>query len=81
MAQLAALSGLATTSPVRLRKALEPSLEGTRLFTRVGYLDFPEADLLPVARLLDGRVRTAGDLGLALAGRLLRAGVLVPADR
>ncbi|MBK3559956.1 cupin-like domain-containing protein [Streptomyces sp. MBT56] len=81
VAQLTALSGLATTSPVRLRKALEPRLEGTRLFTRVGYLDFPEADLLPVARLLDGRVRTAGDLGLALAGRLLRAGVLVPADR
>ncbi|MFJ9323945.1 cupin domain-containing protein [Streptomyces globisporus] len=81
VAQLAALSGLAPTSPVRLRKALEPRLEGTRLFTRVGYLDFPETDLLPVARLLGGRVRTAGDLGLALAGRLLRAGVLVPADR
>ncbi|MEV7460989.1 cupin domain-containing protein [Streptomyces rubiginosohelvolus] len=81
VAQLAALSGLATTSPVRLRKALEPRLEGTRLFTRVGYLDFPASDLVPVARLLDGRVHTAGDLGLALAGRLLRAGVLVPADR
>ncbi|MGW3333803.1 cupin domain-containing protein [Streptomyces rubiginosohelvolus] len=81
VAQLAALSGLATTSPVRLRKALEPRLEGARLFTRVGYLDFPASDLVPVARLLDGRVRTAGDLGLALAGRLLRAGVLVPADR
>ncbi|MFD4595984.1 cupin domain-containing protein [Streptomyces rubiginosohelvolus] len=81
VAQLAALSGLATTSPVRLRKALEPRLEGTRLLTRVGYLDFPASDLVPVARLLDGRVHTAGDLGLALAGRLLRAGVLVPADR
>ncbi|MEV0141801.1 cupin domain-containing protein [Streptomyces globisporus] len=81
VAQLSALSGLATTSPVRLRKALEPRLEGTRLFTRVGYLDFPARDLVPVARLLDGRVHTAGDLGLALAGRLLRAGVLVPADR
>ncbi|MGW6465381.1 cupin domain-containing protein [Streptomyces rubiginosohelvolus] len=81
VAQLAALSGLATTSPVRLRKALEPRLEGTRLFTRVGYLDFPASDLVPVAGLLDGRVHTAGDLGLALAGRLLRAGVLVPADR
>ncbi|WP_424571235.1 cupin domain-containing protein [Streptomyces sp. CH-036] len=81
VAQLAALSGLATTSPVRLRKALEPRLEGTRLFTRVGYLDFPASDLVPVARLLDGQVHTAGDLGLALAGRLLRAGVLVPADR
>ncbi|WP_069744215.1 cupin domain-containing protein [Streptomyces sp. EN23] len=81
VSQLAALSGLATTSPVRLRKALEPRLEGTRLHTRVGHLDFPAPDLVPVARLLEGRVRTAGDLGLALAGRLLRAGVLVPADR
>ncbi|MEU6614238.1 cupin domain-containing protein [Streptomyces parvus] len=81
VAQLAALSGLTTTSPVRLRKALEPRLEGTRLHTRVGHLDFPASDLVRVARLLDGRVRTAGDLGLALAGRLLRAGVLVPADR
>ncbi|MFD6654190.1 cupin domain-containing protein [Streptomyces parvus] len=81
VAQLAALSGLTTTSLVRLREALEPRLEGTRLHTRVGYLDFPASDLVPVARLLDGRVRTAGDLGLALAGRLLRAGVLVPADR
>ncbi|MFD4017922.1 cupin domain-containing protein [Streptomyces sindenensis] len=81
VAQLSALRGLATTSPVRLRKALEPRLEGTRLHTRVGHLDLPASDLVPVARLLDGRVRTAGDLGLALAGRLLRAGVLVPADR
>ncbi|MGW1296143.1 cupin domain-containing protein [Streptomyces sp. NPDC002533] len=81
VAQLSALSGLVATSPVRLRKALEPRLEGTRLFTRVGHLDFPAPDLVPVARLLDGRVRTAGDLGLALAARLLRAGVLVPADR
>ncbi|MFJ4971766.1 cupin domain-containing protein [Streptomyces sp. NPDC088755] len=81
LAQLTALDGLGPTSPVRLRKALEPRLEGTRLFTRVGHLDFPAADLAPVTRLLDGQVRTAGDLGLALAGRLLRAGVLVPADR
>ncbi|MFF8554948.1 JmjC domain-containing protein [Streptomyces sp. NPDC015501] len=81
LAQLAALNSLGPASPVRLREALEPRLEGTRLFTRVGYLDFPADDLVPVARLLDGRVRTAGDLGLDLAGRLLRAGVLVPADR
>ncbi|MFD4025052.1 cupin domain-containing protein [Streptomyces sp. NPDC058576] len=81
VAQLTALNGLGTTSQVRLRKALEPRLEGTRLFTRVGHLDFTAPDLVPVARLLDGRVRTAGELGLALAGRLLRAGVLVPADR
>ncbi len=81
LAQLTALHDLGPTSPVRLRRALEPRLEGARLFTRVGHLDFPAADLVPVTRLLEGGVRTAGDLGLALAGRLLRAGVLVPADR
>ncbi|MEV1049085.1 cupin domain-containing protein [Streptomyces sp. NPDC049916] len=81
MAQLTALDNLGPASPLRLREALEPRLDGTRLLTRVGYLDFPAADLAAVARLLDGRVRTAADLGLDLAGRLLRAGVLVPAAR
>jgi len=32
-----------------------------------------------VSRLLDGEARAAGELGVALVGRLLRAGVLVPA--
>ncbi|MFJ3659766.1 cupin domain-containing protein [Streptomyces sp. NPDC090119] len=81
LAQLAAVDALGPESPVRLRDALEARLEGARLTTRVGWLDFPEADLPPVARLLDGEVRSAGDLGLPLAGRLLRAGVLVPAGQ
>ncbi|MFG3199945.1 cupin domain-containing protein [Streptomyces sp. NPDC048208] len=81
LAQLAAVDGLTPDSPVRLREALEARLEGARLMTRVGWLDLPATDLPPVARLLDGDVRTAGDLGLGLAGRLLRAGVLVPAGR
>ncbi|WP_367126315.1 cupin domain-containing protein [Streptomyces phytohabitans] len=81
LAQLAALRALGPTSPVRLRDALAPRLEGARLSTRVGWLDFPEAELPHVARLLAGRVDTAGDLGVELAERLLRAGVLVPADR
>ncbi|MGK7221227.1 cupin domain-containing protein [Kocuria flava] len=79
LAQLAAVQGLGPGSPVRLRGALEARLEGTRLSTRVGWLDLPEADLPAVARLLDGGVRTAGELGIGLAERLLRAGVLVPA--
>lgn len=79
LAQLAALKGLAPGTPVRLRGALEARLEGHRLVTRVGRLDFPDADLPALARLLAGEVRTAADLGLACAGRLLRAGVLVPA--
>ncbi|TRV79807.1 cupin [Streptomyces sp. 130] len=81
LAQLAAVDGLGPGTPVRLRAALEARLEGRRLVTRVGWLDFPEADLPALARLLAGEVRTAGDLGLACAGRLLRAGVLVPAAR
>ncbi|MGW2208769.1 cupin domain-containing protein [Streptomyces sp. NPDC001781] len=78
LAQLAAADALAPESPVRLRDALEARLEGSRLTTRVGRLDFPEADLPAVTRLLDGDVRAAGDLGIPLTGRLLRAGVLVP---
>ncbi|MFH9428274.1 cupin domain-containing protein [Streptomyces sp. NPDC017615] len=81
LAQLAAVDGLTPDLPVRLREALEARMEGARLMTRVGWLDLPATDLPPVARLLDGDVRTAGDLGLGLAGRLLRAGVLVPAGR
>ncbi|MFG2502249.1 cupin domain-containing protein [Streptomyces sp. NPDC048441] len=81
LAQLAAVDGLGSDSPVRLREALEARLEGPRLATRVGWLDFPEADLPSVARMLDGEVRTAGDLGVDLVGRLLRAGVLVPAEQ
>ncbi|MFD6797682.1 cupin domain-containing protein [Streptomyces cyaneofuscatus] len=79
LAQLAAVDGLGPDTPVRLRAALEARLEGPRLTTRVGWLDFSEADLPSVSRLLDGEARTAGDLGVALVGRLLRAGVLVPA--
>ncbi|MGZ2355779.1 cupin domain-containing protein [Streptomyces sp. 372A] len=81
LAQLAAVDRLGPGTPVRLRDALEARLEGCRLVTRVGRLDFPAADLPALARLLAGGVRTAGDLGLACAERLLRAGVLVPAAR
>lgn len=81
LAQLAAVDALGPRSPVRLRAALEARLEGSRLTTRVGWLDFPGSDLPSVTRLLDGEVRTAGDLGVGLVERLLRAGVLVPADR
>lgn len=79
LAQLAAVDGLGPDTPVRLRAALEARLEGSRLTTRVGWLDFSEADLPSVSRLLDGEARAAGELGVALVGRLLRAGVLVPA--
>lgn len=81
LAQLKAVDGLADHARVRLREALEARLEGGRLHTRVGWLDFPEEQLPAVNRLLDGQVRTARDLGLELVERLLRAGVLVPAEQ
>ncbi|GAB2609708.1 hypothetical protein GCM10009696_14060 [Kocuria himachalensis] len=81
LAQLAAVQDLDPGSPVRLRGALEARLEGPRLSTRVGWLDFPDADLPSVSCLLDGEVHTAGELGLELVERLLRAGVLVPCDQ
>ncbi|MER5890207.1 cupin domain-containing protein [Streptomyces sp. NPDC001941] len=78
LAQLAAVQRLAPGAAVRLRGALGARLTGARLATRVGWLDFSEGELPSVRRLLDGGVHTAGDLGLALVERLLRAGVLVP---
>ncbi|MGW7072361.1 cupin domain-containing protein, partial [Streptomyces sp. NPDC054872] len=81
LAQLNAVDGLGPHSRVRLRGELEARLEGRRLATRVGWLDFPESDLPSVARMLDGEVRTAGELGVELVERLLRAGVLVPAEQ
>ncbi|WP_233091583.1 cupin domain-containing protein [Arthrobacter sp. MSA 4-2] len=80
LAQLAAVEGLRPDSRVQLRGALDARLEGSRLSTRVGWLDFPATDLPSVERLLDGGTHTANDLGGELVGRLLRAGVLVPAD-
>lgn len=81
LAQLAAVEGLSSGSLVRLREALEARLEGLRLSTRVGWLDFPATDLPSVVRLLDGDVHAAGDLGVELVERLLRAGVLIPVEQ
>ncbi|MFF1714987.1 cupin domain-containing protein [Streptomyces sp. NPDC058268] len=81
LAQLKTVDGLGPHSRVRLRGQLEARLEGTRLSTRVGWLDFPETELPSVTSVLDGAVRTAGELGVDLAARLLRAGVLVPAEQ
>ncbi|MGM0931004.1 MAG: cupin domain-containing protein [Actinomycetota bacterium] len=81
LAQFAAVDQLGPESPVRLRDALHARLEGSRLTTRVGWLDFPESDLPSVSRLLDGQDYMANDLGLELVERLLRAGVVVPAEQ
>ncbi len=79
--QLRAVRNLEPGTSVRLRESLEARLEGSRLTTRVGWLDFDEAALPSVSRLLDGEARTAGDLGVELVERLMRAGVLIPADQ
>jgi len=81
VAQLAAVQGLGPSSLVRLRDALDARLQDSRLSTRVGWLDFPETDLPSVERLLDGEEHLAQDLGVELVERLLRAGVLVPAEQ
>ncbi len=81
LAQLAAVQGLGPESVVRLRGALDARLEGSRLSTRVGWLDFPETDLPSVERLLDSGTHTVLDLGSELVERLLGAGVLVPAEQ
>ncbi|MEU3663449.1 cupin domain-containing protein [Streptomyces sp. NPDC032940] len=79
LAQLDAVDGLGPGSEVRLRDGLEARLEGRRLLTRVGWLDFAQDELASVALVLDGKPHRSGELGLGLAGRLLRAGVVVPA--
>jgi hypothetical protein len=81
VAQLAAVESLGPQSLVKLRGALDARLDGSRLTTRVGWLDFTETDLASVTHLLDGGVHTATDLGVELVDRLLRAGVLVPVDQ
>ncbi|MFH8576132.1 cupin domain-containing protein [Streptomyces zaomyceticus] len=80
LAQLRAIDSLAPDSPVRLREALEARLVGRRLATRVGWLDLSETDFPSALQILDGGTHPAGDLGLPFVERLLRAGVLVPAE-
>ncbi|MFJ4877133.1 cupin domain-containing protein [Streptomyces sp. NPDC088745] len=79
LSQLAATEQLAADTPVRLRGALAARLEGRRLNTRAGWLDFSEPELPHVRRLLDGGEHTPDELGRELVVRLLRAGVVVPA--
>ncbi|MFH8487598.1 cupin domain-containing protein [Streptomyces longisporoflavus] len=79
LAQHTALHTLAPETPLMLRPALAARLDGTRLTSRAGFLDCTPADMPALTRLLDGQTRTADDIGLNLAARLLRAGILVPA--
>ncbi|MDO5662259.1 MAG: cupin domain-containing protein [Brachybacterium sp.] len=77
LAQLRAL-GANDDPPLVLREHLDARLQGERLWTRVGWLDFSDAELEQVRVLLEGRTVTAAQIGKDLAERLLRVGVLVP---
>lgn len=80
LAQQAAVDALGERSALRLRDGLAAQLDGQRLHTRVGWLDFDAEQLPVIQRLTDEKRCVAGDLGLDLARRLLRAGVAVPAE-
>lgn len=80
LAQLAALRGLKGDVRFVLRGHLDARLDGSRLWTRVGWLDFTEEELAHVKAALAGDSVTAGQAGRELVERLLRSGVLVPAD-
>ena len=81
LAQRAALDQLTADSVVRLRGGLAPWWDGRRLHTRVGWLDFEDEQLPVIQELVEGRPRSAGQLGRDLTRRLLRAGIAVLAER
>ncbi|MBM9465150.1 cupin-like domain-containing protein [Aeromicrobium sp. YIM 150415] len=78
LAQLRAVNDLGPDTLVSWRGGLDSTVTGSRLMTRVGWLDLTDEELTAVRRLLDGEVLTCGELGTHLTRRLLRAGVVVP---
>ncbi|MDT7571637.1 MAG: bifunctional lysine-specific demethylase and histidyl-hydroxylase [Actinomycetota bacterium] len=81
LAQLQAARSLTDDTVLVLRRHLEPRLathdDGVRLTTRAGVLDLDAAAAPLVKLLLTGDPVRADALGLDLARRLLRAGVVV----
>ena len=81
LAQLRAARSLVGDATIVLRSHLKPRLEthddGVRLTTRAGVLELAAEDAAAVEMLLAGDSVTAGTIGLDLARRLLRAGVVV----
>ena len=82
VAQLKAAETLHPDAEFFLRLHLEPRLEsyddGTRLITRAGAIELANEEAAALGALLAGDPVTAGVLGLDLARRLLRAGVVAP---
>jgi hypothetical protein len=81
LAQRAALDRLTEQSVVCFRGGLAPSWDGSRLHTRVGWLDFEAEQLPAIQELVEGRPLAASRLGLDLTRRLLRSGVVLLAER
>ena len=78
LAQHELLQNLTAETPLQLRDSLDARFDGSRLWTRVGWLEFSDEDLEHVRALVAARITTAGNLGVDLAERLVRAGVLMP---
>jgi len=81
LAQFAAVHYLGPDTTVKLRSALYARLEGSHLVTRVGRVAVADEELPSVTRLLDGGSHPTKTLGTDLVERLLRAGILVPAEQ
>ncbi|GAB3694647.1 hypothetical protein GCM10028814_34820 [Angustibacter aerolatus] len=85
LAQLRAASDLADDGRLRLRDHLRARYVtgadgGTVLRYRAGSLPVGDVERARLEPLLDGDVLTGADVGPDLAGRLLVAGVAVPAE-
>lgn len=83
LAQLDAIRTLDAATELVLRAHLSPTLEPTAdgeavLRSRAGVVTIGADETDTVTALLDGRSRRAGEIGLDLAERLLRSGVMVP---
>ncbi|TDT32790.1 cupin domain-containing protein [Naumannella halotolerans] len=81
LAQLAALNGLTEQSRLRLRPALTARIEGDRLTSRAGWLALGPTEKQAMQALMTAGESSAADLGTDFARRLLRAGIVLPADR
>ncbi|WP_255026525.1 cupin domain-containing protein [Rhodococcus sp. GA1] len=81
LAQFAAVHDLGPDTTVKLRSALYARLEGSHLVTRVGRVTVADDEMPSVTRLLDGGSHPTKTLGTDLVERLLRAGILVPAEQ
>lgn len=75
--QLQTLNSLADDTLLSWRGALDPVVRGNRVYTRLGWFDFSNAELERLQPVLDGSPATVEDLGRDLAERLLAAGALL----